>query len=421
MKLLVKTSIYYVTASLLSLIIAGFLIYVNYKNILNKDVDKFLINREEIATTQIINDAPISSLNNYEQIIKKTQSNDKLDQLIFENIDRYDIIDDQFHSYRKLEVTRKIGENYYEITIFKSLIQSNVLINEVLISVVEVFIGILLFLIIWTLIISRKLWKPFKMTLLLLENYELGSSKSINFSKTSTLEFNQLNTMLNRLIEKIRYDYLNLKEFTANAAHEIQTPLAIIRNKCELLLQSKDLNQDQLIKLQSIYNSCLRLSKINRGLSLMAKIEAKSFEIQKNVNVTKILINLMDYFKEIIDLNKVTLSSDINHQISFDINAELAEILISNLFRNAIKHNKELGEIHVKTTESSIVFSNTGENKPIDKQLFQRFKKTNSNSLGIGLSIITKICEIHNVKLYYKFLNNRHVFRIDFKTESLQN
>jgi len=413
LKLLFKTTLYYVIASLLFFIIAGIIILYNYRNIIDNDVNDFLINREEIATTQIVNGVQIASLNNYEQNIKKINLSKDLDHLKFKDTTLYDIIEDQFHNYRTLNVKRKIGNQYYNITILKSLIQTNILVKEVLFSMVIVFLGLLVFLILSNLLISRSLWKPFKNSLEIIEDYELGSSKSVDFVATTIQEFNQLNSILNVMIKKIHYDYLNLKEFTENAAHEIQTPLAIIRTKSEILLQSSSLKSTELEQIKTIYSSCLRLSKINRGLSLLAKIESGLYEL-KTVNVTQILKTQIAHYKEVISLNNLTINTYITQDIYHDINPELAEILISNLIRNAIKHNIPNGNITINTANNTILFSNTGKSKVINKSLFKRFNRSNTNSLGLGLSIVAKICRIHKIKLDYNYNNSIHHFKLIF-------
>ncbi|KKN93271.1 hypothetical protein LCGC14_0199060 [marine sediment metagenome] len=400
--------------SLLAFIIAGYIILLNYTTIIDKDVNEYLINREEIATTQIVNDIQIASLNNYEQIIKKIQPIDDLDELVLKDTSMYDVIDDHFHKYRKLQVNRKIGRQYFDITIFKSLIQTEILVTEVLKSMITVFLGLLVFLIVGNILISRNLWKPFKDTLSKLKDYELGSVKPVDFSKTSTREFGQLNSMINIMTNKIHTDYVNLKEFTENAAHEIQTPLAIIRSKCELLLQSGTLNETELKNAKSIYNSCLRLSKINRGLSLLAEIESGVYGVSKKVNVTEILEHQIEHYKEAIDLNNLQLEVLVENEIKHDINAELAEVLISNFIKNAIKHNISDGKISIRTSTNKIHFSNSGEPKGIDKVMFKRFEKSNTNSLGLGLSIISKICRKFDIKLVYNYQNGTHNFELIF-------
>ncbi len=414
MRLLIKTVLYYVTTSLLFFIVAGFIIVLDFKNIIDQEINKYLVNREEIATTQIVNGIDLESLNNYEQIIKETDSHVRLDNLIFKDTTRYDIIDDTFHDYRMLKVTRRIGNTFYEITMFRSLIQPNILIKEVLISLFIVFLGLLAFLILSNLLISTKVWLPFKETLRALENYELGSSMPLDLKSSSTQEFDQLNEIINRMIKKMRNDYLNLKEFTENLAHEIQTPLTIIRRKSEKLLHSGNLTKEQVVKLNAIYNNCIRLSKVNRGLTLLAKIDSGVYQKHKQVNITDILKSQVKHYDEMISLKEITLRIDLNHDIRYDINPELSIILISNLIRNAINHNIKGGEISISTFAHGITIKNSGKDIPVSQELFNRFKKTGGNSLGLGLSLISKICNLNNIHIEYLYSKENHVFKLFF-------
>lgn len=416
MRLLIKTILYFAIASLLFFIVAGFIIVYDFNNIINQDIDKYLINREEIATTQLVNDISLESLNNYEQIIAETESTKHLDKMVFKDTTRYDVIDDAFHAYRMLRVTRRIGNHYYDITVFRSLIQPNILIKEVLVSLFIVFLGLLAFLILSNLLISRRIWLPFKDTLETLEQYELGSAQAVNLRPTTTREFNQLNSIIEGMIKKIQTDYLNLKEFTQHVAHETQTPLAIIRSKSEKLLQSENLTQEQYAKLSVIYNNCIRLSKVNRGLTLLTKIESGAYHKEKQVNVTKILKAQVQHFDEKISLKNISLETELSHEIRHDINPELAIVLISNLIRNAIGHNVKGGRISISTFEGGMLIQNTGGGGEIDANLFKRFKKSTDNSLGmgLGLSLITKICELYHITLQYEHLKGIHLFRLSF-------
>src|SRR5208283_3959431 len=98
----------------------------------------------------------------------------------------------------------------------------------------------------------------------------------------------QLNKTLDRMAKRMRRDYVNLKEFNENASHEIQTPLAIIKSKLELLIQSEGLNEEQMGMINSVYESAARMSKLNQGLLLISKIDNNQFHQTEVVNLQKI-------------------------------------------------------------------------------------------------------------------------------------
>lgn len=423
MRLLVKTTSYYILISFLFFLTAGYILSLNISSVMEENIKSLLVNREEIATTQILNEVSINSLNNFDQIIKRLSTRPVLDSIIFKDTTMYDVIEDEFHTYRTLQVNRKIGRNYYDIKIFTSLIESNLFVNEILKAMSIVFIGLLIFLIIGTVFVSRGIWLPFHNTLSKLKTYELGKGKTIEFHKTTTTEFDHLNSMIKTMIARIHEDYLNLKEFTENAAHEIQTPLTIIQSKCEMLLQSKNLSEKDLLYIGSIYNTSLRLSKINHGLTLLAKIEAGAYENDNGTDVTDILKVQLNQYREIILLNNLSLYEEFECQIFTNTNSELMIIVVSNLIRNAIKHNIPNGEISIKSFKSIIRFSNTGKGLGLNSDEFNRFKRSDKASLGLGLSIVKKICNAHNINLIYKYEQGYHHFDLDFKNpiDSLQN
>ena len=414
MRLLRKTSFYYVFISLLFFLIAGYLISLNINRTIENDVDKFLINREEIATTQIINKIPFEFLNNFEQKIKLSTNNSFIDQLKFNDTTMYDIIEDEYHLYRQLKVKRKMGDKYYDITIYKSLIQSNLFVVEILKAMSIVFAGLLIFLIIIHLFISRYLWVPFNLTLFKLKQFELGSTNKIEFSKTNTKEFMQLNEMLNIMISKIHDDYNNLKEYTENVAHEIQTPLTIIKSKLDLILQSKNINEIDLKIIKTIYDTTSRLSKLNHGLTLLAKIESGAFENKMDINITEVVASQLKHYEEIISLNNFELKIDLKDQIYYKINRDLIDILISNLIRNSIKHNIPNGTITITSIKNNIRISNTGKEIKVNSAEFNRFHRFSKNSLGLGLSIVKKICKLYNIKINYSYENEVHNFDLTF-------
>ncbi|MDW3212200.1 MAG: HAMP domain-containing sensor histidine kinase [Reichenbachiella sp.] len=418
MKLLAKATMYYLLVALIFFGIGGLLIYVNTEKLIREDIENFLINREEIATTQIVNGEPLSSLNNYEQKVSLIPETAKIDQLIFVDTLIYDIIDDKYQPYLQLTVNRRIGKQHYHIVISKSLIETRLLVTEIFLDMFYVFVGLLVALISLNLLVSRNLWRPFKDTLLRLQNYDLGRSEKINFRETSTVEFLQLNSILSRMTDRIRRDFLNLKEFTENASHEIQTPLAIIKSKTEMLMQSDNLNEHQFSFIKAIYDATVKLSKLNQGLLLLAKIENHQYVAEEDLDIHSIIDNNLKDYQEMMSLKKISIRVDLSGANIVQMNSNLAQILISNLLRNAIKHTPEGGKIEVIASDGSVRFLNSGEKiKTQNFQMFERFQKENSDSLGLGLAIVKKICESYSVPIRYSYEQDMHQFKLNFNTD----
>ncbi len=262
-----------------------------------------------------------------------------------------------------------------------------------------------------------KIWKPFNHTLAQLKQFNLSSKNIIVPQQTDINEFEELNETVLSMTEKVRKDYESMKNFTENASHEIQTPLSIIKNKIELLLQSENLDTTQVNAIQSLNDAASRLSKVNQSLLLLAKIENHQFENGKKINVSFLLNSCIENYEELATIKNISIEKNISENIFIEINDSLAEILISNIILNAIKHNYQNGNIKIKLTSNSIIVSNTGD-APHENtgKLFERFKKDSSSadSIGLGLAIVKSICDTYGFAVSYHYKEEMHIVKILF-------
>lgn len=264
--------------------------------------------------------------------------------------------------------------------------------------------------------ISKKLWKPFYDTLSKAKSFEVNDGKALELQKQEIFEFNELNTELVKMTDKISRDYKNLKEFTENASHEIQTPLAMINSRVESLIQEKDFKRHQMGWIQDIHESTLRLSKLNHALLLLSKIDNGQFYEQEEIEIGKLVVSKLTAFDEIFNLKDLHVEYHKSSDLTLMMNQTLADILVTNLINNAIKHNFNGGKIHVNVSGDHLTIKNTGEPLTVDpKTLFERFKKQNhaSGSLGLGLAIVKKIAELYNMKVNYSYAGEYHSMTIE--------
>jgi signal transduction histidine kinase len=265
--------------------------------------------------------------------------------------------------------------------------------------------------------VSIWLFRPFNVTLQAIKNFRLNDTSPISLQKTNTKEFRELNQIIAQMIQKIQSDYLSLKEFSENASHEMQTPLAVAKGKLELLLQSKNMDEEQLSLINSAYNSIDHLSKMGRSLGLLTKIENNEFTDRKDVNLSEILKNTLFDFQELFGLKGIDIKEEIAEGVTVKTDPILVKILIGNLFQNAIRHNIPGGKIIVSLSSKAFTISNSGKKlqNPSD-HLFKRFKKDNQSSetIGLGLAIVKKICEINDYTISYRYDNELHTLTVAF-------
>jgi len=313
-----------------------------------------------------------------------------------------------------------IGGQPYRITSY-SYIPS---FNQLLPGVVSSFQWILLLLLILVGIsgqlISKYILAPFKRTLRVIQSFDLKQREPVRLPVTRTSEFRELNEFLKKMTEKAQEDYRSLKEFTENASHELQTPTAIIRGKLDLLMES-DIRDEQAVLIAEIQNALERLSRIHSSLTLLTKLENYEYEATAPVNISRITKEILASFDELIQMKSLRLQTDIEDNVYLPLHASLADLLLSNLISNAIRHNNSSepagGMIRVLLTRDGLVIANTGRPPHIPtNELFERFKKGNpgSDSIGIGLAIVRQISDLSGFDILYDFADGLHILAISF-------
>jgi signal transduction histidine kinase len=280
-----------------------------------------------------------------------------------------------------------------------------------------VMIIILLVGIIWlSKITAVKIWKPFYSTLNQIQGFELDKSRTPSFIESEVDEFNQLNKSLSKLIEKNISVYQSQKEFVENAAHELQTPLALFQTKIDSLLQL-ELNKEQSYLVDSLSKDVSRLNRLNKNLLLLSKIDNESFLEKSDIVLNDYIEKHLDFFTEQAGAKNISITTEFDISLVINGNPALTEVLINNLFLNAIRHNEKNGKIIIRIQDNQLTFYNTGQPIPlvIDK-LFNRFSKINSSSQGngLGLAIIKKIAELNQWDIDYAFDDQLHCFSVRF-------
>lgn len=264
--------------------------------------------------------------------------------------------------------------------------------------------------------ISVQIWRPFRMSLDQLQAFDLNSHNSIQFEKTDIEEFNELHSTLQKLIEKNISVFRAQKEFTENASHELQTPLAIIKSKLDILLQHPSLTEEQYELVESLNMPLSRVSRINKNLLLLAKIENHQFSENEEVDISGLLSQSIDFLTEHIAVKHITLETQIQPNVLLTTNKSLFEILLTNLLLNAIRHNWERGKITVELFTQKLTISNTGRQALKGDAIFKRFGSAalHTPNSGLGLSIVKEICTHYKWNIDYDFQNGWHVFSIRF-------
>jgi two-component system, OmpR family, sensor histidine kinase ArlS len=418
-KLLHKTSRAYLIYSVMILIISAPIFYYATERLyINEADDTLLLHKKEFlkyaASTLKYTDIPLWNRFNRNAKIDSVKQITK-DTLFFSSY--YDTLDAEIEPYRELNFPISIQSKQYTYSERINLVETEDLLKNIAILFFAI-ISILLFgLFFITKKLSLNLWKPFYKTLQQIESFEIDKTKQPDFPETDVEEFNRLNISIKKLIEKNTIIYKSQKEFIENAAHELQTPLAVFQAKIDTLIQRADVTQEQSEILSSLNENVFRLSRLNKNLLLLSKMENDSYSDRQTISLTNYIQKNLDFFTEQANAKNLTIKLYLDEQLEVNSNPVLAEIFISNLFLNAIRHNIQGGQITIASLNNRLVFSNNGNHAPLDaSKLFNRFSKSNPSEKGngLGLSIIKEIANLNKWHVAYNFAGNTHSFSISF-------
>ncbi len=325
---------------------------------------------------------------------------------------------ERMETHLKLEAIKNLNGKSYRVIIYDVIVEPDDIKDGLVESLVKIYLILLGAVIVVGFIVSAYMLRPFNLTLQAIKKFSLKDEDSvISFPKTGIAEFKRLNQFLEEMTEKVKSDYQSLKEFSENASHELQTPIAIIQGKLEVLLDSNKLDEDQVNQISSAQHTLSRLKNLSTSLSILTRIENKEFDQVSSINLSSQVDKMLNEFKELIELKSISLTVEIQPHVKIDADEVLCELLLTNLLNNAVRHNWENGAIHVSLQEDMLEIRNSGPDLEIDpNELFHRFKKSNqsSNSLGLGLAIVKKICDLYSCRLEYFQSDKQHTVKVSF-------
>ena len=396
------------------MLISTVLLYFYVKNLLRVEIEEELFSTKARVETalakkrEIISLAPVVEVFGVESISTE----------ILKDTSIYDPSQKEMEEFRELTSFKEINGGKYKITVRNLIVETDDILFAIVLSYTTIILLVFIFLFFFNKARNKKLWSPFFENLNIMKNFSLTSDDPIPLVDSEILEFSELNNEIAILTNKVRYDYKNLKQYTEDVSHELQTPLAIIQAKIENIINENNLNDIQFEHLTSIQKDIQRLTQMNKRLTLLTKIENNQF-----VNVER--LNMKDLIKETVtnfqELSHVVIKMSDDADVWVEMDSYLAEVLCNNLISNAIKHSDADGTIEINSTGRQCSISNSGRG-PIEhpENLYSRFYRESKavKSTGLGLAIVKRICDLYDFKIDYTFQESKHIFTIMFKNLS---
>lgn len=303
---------------------------------------------------------------------------------------------------------------YYELTLMNSTLERDDLIRAIWWALVVLYVVLLLCTTLGVYASLKRVFRPLHRLVFWLQQMTPGKPVPDLENDTSINEFRILNDAALDMARRAESVYREQKQFTENASHELQTPLAIIRGKLELLSESEDITEKQLEYVGDMFTALNRVVQLNKSLLLLSRINNGQFIDASPVNLAQMISDILEIMEDIYEAKHLDTHFKNTGVPPVLINESLAHVLINNLLKNAMVHTPAGGKVEVELTREWLVVRNSGE-VPLDPELiFRRFyhdRSKTTESTGLGLALVKSIADFYHLPLLYKY-EGMHVFML---------
>jgi signal transduction histidine kinase len=414
-KLLNKFNRINLAATIAIMLVTGIIYYYTISQILTNQIDKDLVLEEnEVFNYVSLNHSlPEVYESNHQQITFMPLGNRSIRRrfldTVYKEVDKNDL-----ETGRALISFVKVKGQNYRILVTQSKVETEYLIKIIFLITICVTFVLLVLLTVLNRVILKSIWQPFYRVLAQLKEFSLTDKANVSSIPSGIDEFKELDQAVLIMAGRVKNDYQNLKAFTENASHELMTPISVINSKLDTLLQTDEFTNKQSKLLNDIYGTVARLTRLNKSMLLLAKIENGLIGGDHDVDVKSILEECLYQHEEIIHSKNIKLVAKLEEKM-VKASKLLMEVLLNNLISNAIRHNYTGGEISITLNPGQLVVCNSGKNNFNIDEALKRFQKSSeSEGIGLGLTICKQVCDNYGFKLAYNHSGQQHSFSVNF-------
>lgn len=310
---------------------------------------------------------------------------------------------------------RDASGRWYELTVMTPSIEKEDLLEAIFYGILYLYLFLLLSVLLVTVVVVNRMMRPLYALLRWLDDYRIGRPNAPLVVETSVTEFRRLNDAAMRSAQRAESSFERQKQFIGNASHEMQTPLAVCRNRLELLAADPELSERQLGEVIAVLQTLEGLTRMNRTLLLLSKIDNGQFPEHTPVCLNEVLKRHLESYAEIYGHLQIGLTVEEPGRMECEMNDTLAEMLVTNLLKNAYVHNRPQGSIRIRFDSRSMLFANSGDPLPFDEaDLFKRFRQggRREDSTGLGLALVDSICRRYGLRLVHVYAEGEHRFTV---------
>lgn len=415
MKLLQKYNRVNIAVTVVIMLVTGIIYYYTISGILTHQIDKDLVleENEVFSFVQQNNKLPDVYESNHQQIFFTLSGNQRPIRRFLDTTYK-ETDDNDIEAGRAIISSVKVKGQNYRILVVQSKVETEYLIKIIFLITIGVIAVLLFVLVLLNRFILKSIWQPFYKVLAQLKEFSLASHPAVSSIPSQIDEFNELNKAVITMADRVRSDYQNLKTFTENASHELMTPISVINSKLDTLVQTDEFTDKQSKLLNDIYGTVTRLTRLNKSMLLLAKIENGLIPDDNELDIKVILEECLYQHEEMVHQLNLLLLTDL-HEKKLAASKLMIEVLLNNLISNAIRHNFTNGSLSISLKPDKLIISNSGEGTFDFNQVLKRFHKTDaSEGIGLGLTLCKQICDNYGFTLGYTYQQGIHTFSVAF-------
>ncbi|GAB3047399.1 sensor histidine kinase [Spirosoma pulveris] len=421
MKLLHKTTLYLLLASFPIALGGVFLLNMYIHRDMLHEIDELLASELVQVKAQLQRHPPVATdLPGWDPNVRIARTtSERLVAPIYMDTIAFDPVEKERVPIRMLRAPYSVGGQNYTISLQQSYLEFDEIASAVSVGVIVCFLIVVVLLVLADVLVTRRIWQPFYGIIRQLQQFRVDSLDEAAFPASDVAEFKLLTDSLDEMSRRTRYQYAQQKQFTDNASHELQTPLSVLSVELDLLQQSAGLDEADLDRIQRSQQEIKRLSAMNQSLLLLAKIDNHQFAHNEPVNIGELANQLLDNYSDYAVHRDITVNRIIQEGPARNLNRQLADVLFSNLIKNAVRHGDAGSSILVQVGANSFIITNAGDPLPFPQdQLFRRFVRNQSlpQSTGLGLALVKEIAGQYGMSVTYIYASSmrRHIFQVDF-------
>ena len=301
--------------------------------------------------------------------------------------------------------------HHYELELRLSTLERDDLIQRILYYLLALYAVLLCCILFSTRLILQSIFRPIHLLLKWLDSVALGQPAPYLDKDVRIREFRMLNRAAIEMHERVEQTYQEQKQFIENASHELQTPLAIIRGKLELLTEQENLNEEDMKIVDNMYGCVTRAVNLNKSLLLLSRIQNEQYTETTLVDMNAYTKEIMMFLPDLYEEKQLHYTLNEQGECHVEMNKDLAQVLLNNLIKNAFVHTPEQGHIDINILPTSVEVINDGTEPLDESEMYKRFYKGNTRhkgSTGLGLPIVKSICGLYGFELQYSYDGKHH-------------